>query len=257
MVVGLEEGRVRCSGGSSLGWEVGDSVVLRRANKIVGWAQVEEIGDYQVWVSGEALEARVGDRVQVGTPLSESQEVLTKRVTFKTKIDDGGGGGGINGAGLFNLFGLYNLIDNQRYARRYGDSYYRTSSNVNLAMGVAGFLFNQFNRPGRRSSTVEAQFAITLPKEYLKLDNAALEIGLIISNNGWHELKFDKLGEHLFLLDGNGQNIEFSEMSSGLLESISPGESVQGIVRFPAAALTPPITFRFKDVLGKSDTIKF
>lgn len=257
MVVGFEEERLRCSGGGKLEWQVGDSVVVKRGGAVVGWGEVLEIGEYQTWISADTFEAKVGDRVEKAAAPTASEQVLTRRVSFKAEVEGSSGGGGGIGNGLFNVFGLYNLIDNQRFARRYGDSYYRSSADVDLAIGVASLLFNSFRSRGPRSRPAEAEFEISLNQAYQEMEAAALEVGLTITNTGYHELKFDKLGEHMFLEDKNGERIEYLEMSTELLEALEPGQSVQGVVRFPPAELGSRIRFRFEDVLGESHTVKF
>lgn len=255
MVVGHEDQRIRCSGGSELGWSKGDRLLITRGAETVGWATVQEVGEYQTWIVTEQKQTQIGDKVEKATPESTADQFVTRRTTFKAKLE---GGRGFDPSSLFGLVGLYNLVDNRRWARRYGDGFYRTSSEVDLAVGVASFLFNQFRgRRGPRVEAAEARFDVALDRQFLTDRESPLELNLAIHNTGAHELQFAELDQHMYLKDKEGKLIEYFEMSRDLLEPIKPGESVSGLVRFPAADLGSRIRIRFEDILGKDKTVKF
>lgn len=257
MVVGVEADSLRLSGGAETGFAVGDRLIIQRGTETVGWAEVTKVGDYQTWASFESAQPKVGDRLQLASAVSSERAGQVHR-TARFKISTGRGGGGSALNGIFGLAGLYNLVDNQRWANRYGDGFFRTSSTVNLAVGAAGFLFNQFGRNrGPKPQPAKAEFRVSLNEADLQSDVAALSVGLRISNTGWHPLQFGELGEHMFLMDIDGQPIAYDEMSTALLEPIKPGESIEGIVRFPTVRLGKKVRFRFQDILGKDGKVTF
>jgi hypothetical protein len=260
MVVGLEDGIIRCSGGAGSGLTVGDRVTVRRGAETIGWAEIVEIGEYQTWARYQAGETpKVGDRVLSGTAAREGAKRVTHHIDFEAR-PEGAGGGGFNPGSLVGLYGIYNLIEDQRYYSSYsGDDFYRTSSSVNLALGVASFLFNQFGRSrGPKPQTAKARFELSMLEQDLRSESAPVEVMVEIRNIGWHELRFETLDEHVFLLDREGVPMTFEEMDAVLHDPLKPGESVQGMMRFPAVDLGPDkIKFAFQDILGEQGELTF
>ena len=256
MVVGVEEGLVRCSVGTDSGLSVGDRVKVQRLMEDVGAAELVQLGTYQsqfrVMTGGPVL---VGDRIvlEAQPQAIDREQWASGSVSFKKRFGRKSAGASVS---LSNLYGLYRLIDNQRYYRDYASSYrgssYRRSGKTRLAVGVASLLFNQFGRSRSRGpKPAEVKFILNVEESDLRDGATPIDVIVEIRNTGWHEMRFEFLEKHLFVFDRQGRAITLSEVEAGLGETLRPGESVQGLVRFPAFEHDSKLKFALEDILGK------
>ena len=218
MVVRVDEGGVHCSAGSDSGLKVGESVRVLRGTDDLGTGTVVSVDSYQSTILvQENLQIAVGDRVlpsvqQVAAgeqQVSHSSEFglrtvneswVSKSTKFKAKV---GGRSGSKVGSVAQLYGLYRLVDNQVFLRR---NSFRGAATEQLALDVAGFLLYGLRR-GPRVAPAKVEFVLSVREQDLKQRVAPLEVVVEIRNTGAHELRFELLEEHLFVLDSRGERL--------------------------------------------------
>lgn len=182
-------------------------------------------------------------------------QTVTRHIDFEVRFS---GGRSVDRGDLADLYGIYNLVENQRYANDladfYQDSSTRSFANAQLAFGLANIVMNQFEKASYTQPApkpAKVRFEVTMWEEDLDRPERGLEVRLQIRNIGWQELRFEQIERHFFLLDQEGYPIALGDSDSSFEQTLRPGESVQGLVWFPPAALGDRVRFVFEDILGK------
>lgn len=195
------------------------------------------------------------------TSLTYSQETITRCKDFEVRFNSGVE---VDFNDLGDLYGIYNLVENQRYANQaadyYGDSGIRGAANAQLAFGLANLVLGQLQRAASRPPTpkpARVRFELTLWREDLNNQNQGLEVLVRVHNTGWHELSFAELERHLYLLDQDGYPIALAESEESLDLTLAPGEATEGYVWFPRIPSTSHLRFSFQEILGESGELEF
>lgn len=189
---------------------------------------------------------------------------LTKKVDFEARYQNGDPD--VEFQDVADLYGIYNLLEYRRYAQDY-DRYFRGRgrrlsgrADVDVAFGLAGIVWGQVERRSNRPpkpKPAKARFQLTIPEADLASESEELEVHFKIRNTGWHELRFDKLDSHIFLLDSEGLPIAPNWISPTLLESIRPGHMIEGAMTFPRLEATTEAKFAFENILGEQKEVTF
>lgn len=184
-----------------------------------------------------------------------AQESVTRHIDFEIRFS---GGRSVDRGDLSDLYGIYNLVENQRYANRVADFYQDSSTrgfaNAQLAFGLANIVMGQFEKASYTEPApkpAKVRFEVTMWEKDPGQPEDGLEVRLRIRNIGWQELQFDRLDRHFFLLDREGFPVALGDSESALDKTLRPGESTEGLVWFPAAELGGRVKFIFEDILGK------
>lgn len=261
MVVEVQGELVTVSRGADSGVQVGDRFTVLRSSSSVGEAQVQEVSEYQCQARlTPGSRARVGDRALSPEQARAQGRKLSKGIEFETRASSGPA---VDQGDLADLYGIYNLVENQRYAARYGDFYGDSSvgafANAQLAYGLANIVLGQVQRASYRQPRVrpaKVRFELTVWESDLQSQHG-LEVLVRIRNIGWQELRFEQLDRHLFLMDSDGYPVAIEDSEMALDATLKPGESTQGLVWFPPATLGSRPKFAFEDMLGERGQLSF